>query len=90
MKTIEPKAAAKESWDKIVDVRLGFTSCQIPNAVTCSNLTENDKDKKILVYCARGISSQETVEQLEGSGFNNVWNLTGGISEWLSSNLPTE
>ena len=38
-----------------------------------------DKEKKILVYCQSGVRSKKAVIILEELGYNNVYNLKGGI-----------
>ncbi len=37
-----------------------------------------DKNKTIVVYCASGRRSADTVKQLHEAGFKNVYNLAGG------------
>lgn len=40
------------------------------------------KDQAILVYCSVGYRSERIGEQLKELGFQNVYNLYGGIFEW--------
>ena len=40
-----------------------------------------DKNKKILVYCARGVRSIVAAEILEELGYKEVYNLKGGIEK---------
>ncbi len=57
-----------------------------------------DKNTKIVVYCSLGIRSEDVAEKLKGAGYNNVYNLYGGIFEWKnqdntvvnSKNKPTK
>ncbi len=57
-----------------------------------------DKSTKIVVYCSLGIRSEDIAEELKKAGYNNVYNLFGGIFEWKSNdytvyntkNEPTE
>src|SRR4051812_5909161 len=49
------------------------------------------KDEEVVVYCHHGIRSAQAVSQLRAMGFENVFNLAGGIDRWTSDvdpNLP--
>ncbi len=58
----------------------------------------SDKTTKIVVYCSLGIRSEDVAEKLKNAGYNNVYNLYGGIFEWKnqdntvvnSKNKPTK
>lgn len=41
-----------------------------------------DKHKKIVVYCSIGVRSENIGSLLKAGGYNNVYNLWGGIFEW--------
>merc|ERR1711965_795289 len=41
-----------------------------------------DKSKMYLVYCRSGSRSVAACQILESVGIKNVYNLTGGISNW--------
>ncbi len=41
-----------------------------------------DKDRPIVVYCHHGMRSGHAVEMLKQMGYENVYNLTGGIDSW--------
>ena len=45
------------------------------------------KDSKIVVYCSVGIRSEDIAEKLKKSGYNNVYNLYGGIFEWKNAHF---
>lgn len=42
------------------------------------------KDQTIVVYCSVGYRSEKVAEQLLKSGFTKVFNLYGGIFEWVN------
>lgn len=42
------------------------------------------KDQKIVVYCSVGYRSEKTAEKLKKLGFTNVYNLYGGIFDWVN------
>ena len=44
--------------------------------------------KQIIVYCSIGLRSEKLAEKLINKGFNQVYNLYGGIFEWANLNLP--
>ncbi len=39
-------------------------------------------DKSTIVYCEKGIRSSIIIQRLEAIGFNNLYNLSGGMSAW--------
>jgi rhodanese-related sulfurtransferase len=46
------------------------------------------KTLQIVVYCSVGVRSEDIAEKLENAGFNNVYNLYGGIFEWKNNGFP--
>ncbi|MGH1337284.1 MAG: rhodanese-like domain-containing protein [Aureispira sp.] len=47
-------------------------------------LEQLDKTQKILVYCSVGYRSERIGDQLLDRGFTNVYNLHGGLFEWVN------
>ncbi len=47
-----------------------------------------DTSQRLLVYCRSGNRSARAVHQLEGLGYDNVVNISGGIVEWQEKDLP--
>ncbi len=45
----------------------------------------NNKDEQIVVYCSLGIRSEDIAEKLKKAGYNNIFNLYGGIFEWKNN-----
>ena len=77
----------------ILDVRTTeeFEENSIPNAILANilkpsefiNIVEKlDKNSKIFVYCRSGIRSQKACNILDQLGFQETFNLDGGILEW--------
>lgn len=64
---------------------------RIPGAIyvgpdyDASRVESFDKDKCIIVYCSIGYRSEKYGEQLLEKGFPEVYNLYGGIFEWINS-----
>ena len=47
------------------------------------------KDKTILVYCSSGSRSQEAFQIFKVLGFKSVYQLKGGLREWIKEGYPT-
>jgi len=47
-----------------------------------------DKQKPTLVYCSVGYRSEKITQKLLNEGFNQVYNLYGGIFEWANASKP--
>jgi rhodanese-related sulfurtransferase len=47
-----------------------------------------DKDVPVVVYCSVGYRSAKIAQQLEESGFTNVYNLEGSIFQWANEGNP--
>ena len=65
-------------------------SVHIPMSALKKRMTELEKykNRKILAYCRSGSRSNYACKLLKKSGFENVYNLSGGIMGWSSANLP--
>ena len=74
----------------LIDIRSGslydaghiLGAVSIPLNELSTRLNELDRNKEIIVYCQIGVTSISACELLVSSGFSNVKNLAGGISEW--------
>ena len=75
----------------IVDIREPYEQliCAIPNSVfihmnrIIGNPELLSKDIMTVIYCHHGIRSFILIQQLEyGYGFENLYNLDGGINRW--------
>lgn len=74
----------------IVDVRNqdSYEKEHISNAMNLSMVELQqycgkwDKNKPILVYCYRGISSRSVAQYLVEKGFKEVYSLIGGFETW--------
>lgn len=49
---------------------------------------EKHKAKKIIVACRSGHRSSQACANLKKEGFEQVFNLSGGVMAWESANLP--
>lgn len=54
----------------------------IPLAELSKRVNELDVNRKIITVCKMGPRGAKAVQLLHKAGFNQVWNLTGGIHAW--------
>jgi thioredoxin 1 len=47
-----------------------------------------DKSKPVFVYCLSGGRSSSAAKKMRSAGFNQVYELDGGIMKWRGANLP--
>ncbi len=64
-------------------------SKNIPLDQLGTRVAELDKSSPILVVCGVGTRAARGASQLRRSGFDNVYVLGGGFTEWQSQGLPT-
>lgn len=43
---------------------------------------EIPKDLPVVIYCEKGIRSTIAIQRLEAIGYNNLYNLEGGMKAW--------
>ncbi len=83
----------------IIDVRTQeeFAEGHIENAVIIDYYSETfrddinqlDKSKTYFIYCRSGNRSGKALNIMAGLGFQEVYNMLGGIIEWNAEGLPT-
>jgi adenylyltransferase/sulfurtransferase len=61
----------------------------IPLAELTGHLDELDRSAHIVVHCRSGGRSANAVKAMRGAGFENVWNLNGGILAWIERIDPS-
>jgi sulfur-carrier protein adenylyltransferase/sulfurtransferase len=54
----------------------------IPMGEVMDNLDKISEDKQVIIMCRSGARSGSICRALEASGFDNVYNLAGGILAW--------
>lgn len=52
------------------------------------DLNKLDKENTYFVYCRSGNRSGQAMKIMESLGFIEVFNLSGGINDWIASGLP--
>ena len=54
-----------------------------------SRVSKLDKTKPVFVYCKGGARSNTAANIMTGMGFNEIYDLNGGIVGWQQANKPT-
>jgi rhodanese-related sulfurtransferase len=74
----------------LIDVReqREYDTCEIggtlvPLGTIPNRLDDFDRRAYIVVHCRSGGRSAKAVEIMRGAGFENVWNVNGGILAWI-------
>ncbi|MEP0262848.1 rhodanese-like domain-containing protein [Dokdonia sp.] len=85
---------------QLIDVRTRneFASNHIKNAKNivyqgddwAAQISELDKDKPVYVYCQKGGRSAKCAALLEEAGFEKIYDLEGGISQWTAEGKEVE
>lgn len=50
---------------------------------------DNKKDAKVVLYCRSGSMSKIAAQELAGMGYTNVYELIGGMHDWVSQGRET-
>ncbi|NNF95544.1 MAG: sulfurtransferase [Halobacteria archaeon] len=60
---------------------------RLPLHLIPENLNQLARDRMVVLYCQVGARSARACAYLAGNGFENVYNLRGGIQAWTNSGL---
>ena len=55
----------------------------VPLTQLAGRIDAFDRDAHIVVHCLSGWRSAKAVSSLRAAGFENVWNVKGGILAWI-------
>tara|TARA_B100001057_G_scaffold230138_1_gene230455 strand:- start:32 stop:337 length:306 start_codon:yes stop_codon:yes gene_type:complete len=85
----DAKDMIEDESSLILDIRdeVSYIDSHYTNAIHLSNqnfnkvIEKTDRKKTILVYCYKGISSQNVAQHLCNLGFENVYSLNGGYKK---------
>lgn len=75
--------------EEFAEVR-AFGATNYPLADLEVLLASLDKKKPVYIICATGRRSQKGAEILEKNGFEEIYNISGGTTAWISAGLPTQ
>lgn len=88
----------KNEGYKIIDVRTiqEYNEARIENSILIdiyspafkNEIEKLDKSEKYLIYCRSGNRSLFAAKYMQSKGFQDVFNLAGGIIKWLKSGKP--
>lgn len=62
--------------------------CCFPKSTLQENYKKLPKNKMLIFFDSAGLRSKEAVLFLKERGFENIFNMAGGIVEWERDNLP--
>jgi len=86
---------AKEDF-QLIDVRepheydiVNISAELIPMDEVPDNLDKISRDKIVVIHCRSGARSGRIIEYLETQGFNNLYNLKGGVLAWVDEIDPS-
>lgn len=68
----------------------GATNLDFYSASFMSELDLLDKNKTYLIYCRSGSRSNYAINIMKDLGFSEVYELKGGINNWVSAGLPVQ
>ena len=74
----------REGWEvALAAIRIvGADALHIPMHEVPARLAEIDPSRPVLCICHHGVRSSQVVAFLERAGFDDVYNLAGGIDAW--------
>ena len=84
-KVIDVRSKDEFRKGHIVDA-LNVTLSEIKNNQTST--LEKFKASPIILVCNAGMTSSQAAQLLVKQGFENVFNLKGGMGEWQAANMP--
>ncbi len=61
----------------------------LPESQLAENLERLPRDRPLVLFCRKGIRSARLVAQLRAAGWQNVYNMAGGIDAWAQQIDPT-
>ena len=94
----ELQAMLKDKDFVLVNVHIPFTG-NIPNtdlSIPYNEIQQHlsqlpaDKNAKVVLYCRSGRMSEIAAEKLVSLGYDNVWNLKGGMVDWEQAGFKLE
>ena len=69
----------REAWERNI---YNIGGIHITSGDIAGSINEIPKDKEVVLYCEKGIRSVIAIQRLEAMGFENLYNLSGGMKAW--------
>lgn len=79
----------REPWEREVADLPEVGQRRIPLVELASRLSELERDRPLVVYCRSGARSGRVVEELRARGFDQSFNLAGGVLRWREEVDPS-
>ncbi len=77
--------------EELIEISFHVKSLKhIPLIEIKSRMNEIPKEQKVILACRSGKRSREAFNILNSNGFNNVYNMIGGMNEWQKTGLPVK
>jgi rhodanese-related sulfurtransferase len=76
-----PEEYARGHIDRAINIDLLSPDFQ-------KNLANHDRGNEYLVYCRTGIRSAEASKIMIENGFTAVYNMLGGLNQWIAEGYP--
>lgn len=73
----------RENWEREA---YNIGGEHIPMGELMERKEEIQREEPVILYCEKGIRSTIVIQRLEGFGYDNLYNLTGGMSAWKAIN----
>lgn len=83
---------------QLIDVRTAeeFQGGHVKHAININLNAEDfeeqvaklDKSTPVYLYCLGGVRSAKAAERLKKQGFEHIFEMKGGMTQWRSNNLP--
>lgn len=77
----------RETWE--YDLAHIAQSELMPMSIFPRFLPMLGKDEKLIIVCHHGVRSNSVCEYLEDNGYDNLFNLSGGIDAWSKEVDPS-
>lgn len=71
----------RETWEHSA-YNIGGRNIPVGEVMLLRNEIPQEGD--VVLYCEKGIRSSIVIQRLESMGYQNLYNLTGGMSAWKS------
>lgn len=75
----------REDWEHVA---FNIGGIHLPMTSLLEQKNNLPRDKNIVLYCEKGIRSVIAIQRLEALGFNNLYNLSGGVAAWKQMQKP--
>lgn len=79
---LDARSEEEYAFSHLIDAR------RIDINVTIKQALQEPTHQAIVVYCSVGYRSAKAVHQLQQAGFNQIFNLEGGLFQWANEQRP--